>query len=60
MAKYGSKIYRVLANLTQAQISELGKMVESGLYPSRSGAIREAVKLFLETKKLEKLKEKLG
>ena len=52
--------YRILVNLSHIQISELDRMVESGLYPSRSEAIREAVNLLLETKKLEKLKEKLG
>jgi len=52
--------YRILVNLSHIQISELDRMVESGLYPSRSEAIREAVNLLLETKKLEQLKEKLG
>ena len=58
--KPDSRRYRILVNLSHIQISELDRMVESGLYPSRSEAIREAVNLLLETKKLEKLKEKLG
>lgn len=60
MAKHGTRIYRILANLTHAQISELDDFVKSGVYASRSEAIREAVNLLLEAKKLEKLKEKLG
>jgi metal-responsive CopG/Arc/MetJ family transcriptional regulator len=58
--KSDTKIYRILVNLTHAQISELDAIVKSKEYPSRSEAIREAVKMLLETKKLEKLKEKLG
>lgn len=58
--KSDTKIYRILVNLAPSQIAELDRIVKAGEYPSRSETIREAVKLFLETKKLEKLKEKLG
>ena len=51
---------RVLVNLTEQQIEELEQLVNSNYYTNRSEALRDAIRLLLEKKKLEELEEKIG
>jgi Arc/MetJ-type ribon-helix-helix transcriptional regulator len=50
---------RILVNLTEKQLEELDKLVEAGVYTSRAEAIRDSMRLLIETKKLKEIKEKL-
>jgi Arc/MetJ-type ribon-helix-helix transcriptional regulator len=51
---------RVLVNLTEQQIEELEQLVNSNSYTNRSEALRDAIRLLLEKKKLEELEKKIG
>jgi len=48
-------IKRVLVNLTSLQLEELDKMVKEGTYSNRAEAVRDAVRMLLEKKKMEEL-----
>lgn len=48
-------IKRVLVNLTSLQIEELDEMVKEGKYSNRAKAVRDAVRILLEKKKIEEL-----
>ncbi len=51
---------RALINLTEYQITLLDSLVKKKVYFSRSEAIRDAVRMLLEKRKLKELEEKLG
>ena len=51
---------RVLVNFTKEQLEQIDKLVEAGLYRSRSDVLRSAFKLFLEAGKYSDLKIILG
>jgi Arc/MetJ-type ribon-helix-helix transcriptional regulator len=51
----GGHIKRVLVNLTSLQIEELDEMVKEGKYSNRAEAVRDAVRILLEKKKIEEL-----
>jgi Arc/MetJ-type ribon-helix-helix transcriptional regulator len=53
------KMKRVLINLTEKQLEELDKLVKEGFYGSRTEAVREAVRILLESKKLNEIQEKV-
>lgn len=48
-------IKRVLVNLTGLQLEELDKMVKEGTYSNRAEAVRDAVRILIERKKIEEL-----
>ena len=50
-------IKRVLVNLTSLQLEELDKMVKEGKYSNRTEAVRDAVRILLEMKKIEELQK---
>jgi hypothetical protein len=55
----GGHIKRVLVNLTSLQIEELDEMVKEGRYSNRAEAMRDAVRILLEKKKIKELHEVL-
>jgi len=50
---------RIIVNLTEKQLKELDDLVKAGFYTSRAEAIRDSIRLLIETKKLKEIKEKL-
>jgi metal-responsive CopG/Arc/MetJ family transcriptional regulator len=53
------KMKRILINLTEVQIEELGELVKNNTYHNRSEAVRDAIRQLLEEKKLTELNKKL-
>jgi len=51
---------RILVNLTEQQLEGLEYLVNSKVYTNRSEALRDAIQLLLEKKKLEELEKKIG
>lgn len=51
---------KLVINLTEQQLAALEKLIEDGVYNTRSEAVRKAVLLLLENKKMQELEEKLG
>lgn len=50
-------VKKIIISLTEGQLDELGKLVESGMYSSRAEAVRDAVGTLLGKEKLSKLAE---
>lgn len=50
---------RILVNLTEKQLEELDNLVNSGRYTSRAEAVRESIRLLMETKKLKEIQDKV-
>jgi len=49
---------KIIVSLTEGQLDELDKLVDSGMYSSRTEAMRNAVGTLLGKEKLSKLAEK--
>lgn len=50
---------RIIVNLTEKQLEELENLVKAGIYASRTEAVRDSVRLLIETKKLKEINEKM-
>lgn len=50
---------RVLVNLTEKQLEELDSLVKEGVYGSRAEAVRDCIRLLIESKKLKEIQEKI-
>jgi Arc/MetJ-type ribon-helix-helix transcriptional regulator len=50
---------RILVNLTEKQLEELDNLVKKGFYSSRAEAIRDCVRMLVETKKVKEIEEKI-
>jgi len=50
---------RIIVNLTEKQLEELDNLVKAGFYSSRAEAVRDCVRLLVETKKVKEIQEKV-